>query len=284
MEKTIMLKKILIPTDGSVNGAIALEYGIYIAYKLDASLIGLHVLDVQLLQGPLLTDISGAVGMPPCEGFLEAIETSLNEKADFILKDFSERCRKAGMEPEIKKVIGKIDEIIIEEAQNADFILMAKKGEHFHLKEGGLLGSVSEAVIRRSGKPVMVTPEKFHEIESMGIAYDGSPSAGKALDFSLDLSKKVEWPLTALIITPDEKKAARLNSQVEEAAGAHKTECEVIIMPGKEGEEIIKFIKEDAVELIVMGAYGHNRLRELLLGSTTSQVIQKSPIPVLLTH
>jgi nucleotide-binding universal stress UspA family protein len=55
-------------------------------------------------------------------------------------------------------------------------------------------------------------------------------------------------------------------------------------MPGKEGEEIIKFIKEDAVELIVMGAYGHNRLRELLLGSTTSQVIQKSPIPVLLTH
>jgi nucleotide-binding universal stress UspA family protein len=188
------------------------------------------------------------------------------------------------MEPEVKKVIGKIDEIIIEEAQNADFILMAKKGEHFHLKEGGLLGSVSEAVIRRSGKPVMVTPEKFREIESMGAAYDGSPSAVKALNFSLDLSKKVEWPLTVLIVTPDEKRAAKLSSQVEEAAGAHETECEVIIMQGKEAEEIIKFIKEGAVELMAMGAYGHNRLRELFLGSTTSQIIQKSPIPVLLTH
>ena len=279
-----MFKKILIPTDGSANGAIAMEYGIYIALKLNAALIGLHVLDVHLLQGPILTDISGAVGMPPCEGFLDAIETSLNEKADFILNDFRERCRKSGLEQETRKVIGKIDEIIIEEAQNADFILMAKKGEHFHLKEGGLLGSVSQAVTRRSGKPVMITPDKFREIESMGIAYDGSPSAKKALDFSLELSKQVNWPLTAIIITADEKKASRLNSQIEEAAQAHEADCEVIILPGREEEEIIKFIKEDAVELMVMGAYGHNRLRELLLGSTTAHVIQKSPIPVLLTH
>lgn len=279
-----MFKKILIPADGSANGAIALEYGIYIARKLNAALIGLHVLDVHLLQGPLLTDISGAVGMPPCEGFLDAIETSLNEKADFILNDFRERCRKSGVGEETRKVIGKIDEIIIEEAQNADFILMAKKGEHFHLKEGGLLGSVSQAVTRRCGKPVMITPDKYREIESMGIAYDGSPSAKKALDFSLELSKQVSWPLTAVIITADDKKASRLSSQIEDAAQAHETDCEVIILPGRESEEIIKFIKEDAVELMVMGAYGHNRLRELLLGSTTSHVIQKSPIPVLLTH
>jgi nucleotide-binding universal stress UspA family protein len=279
-----MLKKILIPTDGSATGTIALEYGIYIAHKLNAALIGLHVLDVHLLQGPLLTDISGAVGMPPCEGFLDAVETSLNEKADFILNDFRELCRKSGLGEETRKVIGKIDEIIIEEAQRADFVLMAKKGEHFHLKEGGLLGSVSQAVTRRCGKPVMITPDKYREIESMGIAYDGSPSAKKALDFSLELSQQVNWPLTAIIITTDDKKASLLSTQIEEAAQAHETDCEVIILSGKESEEIIKFIKEDAVELMVMGAYGHNRLRELLLGSTTSQVIQKSPIPVLLTH
>jgi nucleotide-binding universal stress UspA family protein len=161
---------------------------------------------------------------------------------------------------------------------------MAKKGEHFHLKEGGLLGSVAESVIRHSGKPVMITPDKFREIESMGIAYDGSSSAKKALDFSLDLSKQADWPLTAIIISPDMEKASLLSAQIEEAAQAQETDCEAIILSGKEGEEIIKFIKEDAVELIVMGAYGHNRLRALLLGSTTTSVINKSPIPVLLTH
>ena len=118
----------------------------------------------------------------------------------------------------------------------------------------------------------------------MGIAYDGSPSAKKALDFSLGLSKQAAWPLTAVIITEDMEKATRLSAQIEETAHVQETDCEVIILPGKEGTEILKFIEEGAVELMVMGAYGHNRLRELLLGSTTSQVIQKSPIPVLLTR
>lgn len=86
---------------------------------------------------------------------------------------------------------------------------MAKKGEHFHLKEGGLLGSVAESVTRNSGKPVLVTPEKFVEIESMALAFDGSESATKALSLSLNLSQKTSWPLTAVIVSPDEKKPRR---------------------------------------------------------------------------
>ena len=283
-----MIKKIFIPTDGSANSLKALEYGIYIARKLDASLIGLYVLDVNLIQGPMLTDISGSVGMPPYDGFFDAIETSLNEKADCILKDFQERCQKSGVNVEVKKTIGRISQIIIEEAQNADLILMAKKGEHFHLKEGGLLGSVAEAVVRDSGKPVLVTPENFVEIESMALAYDGSDSALKALELSLELSKKAVWPITVVIITSDAKKADTLSAQIEEMnekdSSAPMADCETIILSGKDQDEIIKFIKEGSVELMVMGAYGHNRLRELFLGSTTSHVIRKSPIPVLLTR
>lgn len=282
-----MIKKILIPTDGSVNSLTALEYGIYIARKLEASLTGLYVIDVNLIQGPMLTDISGSVGMPPYEGFFEAIEKSLDEKADFILKEFQQHCQKSGIKAETKKVIGKISSIIIEEAQTADLILMAKKGENFHLKEGGLLGSVAEAVTRNSGKPVLITPEKFVEIESMALAFDGSVSATKALNLSLTLSQQNAWPLTVIIITADSKKAAALIAQVEEANQKDTDEpqmadCATIILTGKESEKIIEFICEGAVELMVMGAYGHNRLRELFLGSTTSQVIRKSPIPVLL--
>lgn len=284
-----MIKKILIPTDGSANSLTALEYGIYIAHKLGAALIGLYVLDVNLIQGPMLTDISGSVGMPPYDGFFDAIETSLNEKADFILKEFQERCHKSGINVEVKKTIGKISSIIIEEAQGADLILMAKKGEHFHLKEGGLLGSVAEAVVRNSGKPVLVTPETFLEIESMGLAYDGSDSASKALKLSLELSEQAAWPLTVVIITSDAKKADTLSTQVEKMNQRDPDEppiadCAIITLSGKEPDEIIKFIREGAVELMAMGAYGHNRLRELLLGSTTSHVIRKSSIPVLLTR
>jgi nucleotide-binding universal stress UspA family protein len=277
-----MTMKMLIPTDGSDNSNIALEYGLYIAPKFDAAISGLHVIDVYLIQGPIITDISGAVGMPPYDGFFEAIETSLNEKAQFVLNDFRQRCQKKGFAAEVKKTIGKIDQIIVEEAQRADLVLMAKKGEHFHLKEGGLLGSVAEAVIRHCGKPVMVTPEKFQEIESMAIAYDGSEPAKNALKLSLEYSSQAAWPLTVLIINADSKKANTLCIEAEEVAGEYTADCEIIILQGKESEEILKFTQEGSVELLVMGAYGHNRLREFFLGSTTTHIIRRSPIPVLL--
>ena len=281
-----MIKTILIPVDGSANGATAVDYGIYIAPKLEATLTGLHVIDMYLIQGPLMTDISATVGMPPYDCFYEAVETSLKEKAAFILKNFEDRCRTAGIACKTKKNIGKISDTIIEEAESADLILMAKKGEHFHLKGGGLLGSVAEVVIRNSGKPVMVIPESFYEIESMGLAYDGSAPARKALELSLDISVKARWPITVIIITSDAKKAAELTSQVEEMNQKDNAEdqadCEVIISAGREQDEILKFIAEGAVELMVIGAYGNNRLREWLLGSTTSHIIHKSPIPVLL--
>ncbi len=279
-----MIKTMLIPVDGSDQSSVALDYGLYIAPKFDAAVSGLHVIDIYLIQGPVLTDVSGAVGMPPYDGFFEAVETTLNEKADVILKDFSERCKNSRVVCLVKKSIGKIPDVIVEEATGADWIVMAKKGEHFHLKEGGLLGSVAEAVIRRSGKPVMVTPERFIEIESMGLAYDGSEPAKKALDLSLRVSASANWPVTALIITDNQDRAAQLSAQVEEAAQNLTVDCEVVIASGREVDEILRFIAEGAVELMVMGAYGHNRLRHLLLGSTTSQIVAKSPIPVLLTR
>jgi len=277
-----MIKTILIPVDGSANSDTAVDYGIYIAPKLEATLTGLHVIDVYLIQGPLMTDISATVGMPPYDGFFEAVETSLKEKADAVLKNFEDRCRTASISCLTKKNIGKISDTIIEEAENADLVLMAKKGEHFHLKEGGLLGSVAEAVIRRSGKPVIVIPESFREIESIGLAYDGSAPARKALELCLNISEKSKWPITVLIISADAQKAADLSAQVEEMAQKGLADCEVIISAGREADEILKFIAEGAVELMVMGAYGHNRLRQWLLGSTTSHIIHKSPIPVLL--
>ncbi|MCG6535933.1 MAG: universal stress protein [Syntrophales bacterium LBB04] len=280
----MIIKKILIPTDGSDYGKTALEYGIYVAKRLDAQLTGLHVLDIRLLQGPVFTDISGSVGLPQYQEFLPILEESLNEKAETILQAFKARCEEAGLQPEIKKAVGIIDETIIDEAGNADWILLAQRGEHFHLGSGGIIGSTAESVVRKSGKPVMVTPGTFREIESMGLAYDGSRPADNALKLAVELYDRTSWPLTVIIITNDHEREASLTQKIEDFLEPHKIDSAIIILRGKEDREIIKFIQEGSVELMVMGAYGHNRLRELILGSTTSYIIRKSTIPVLLTR
>lgn len=277
------IKKIMVPTDGSDFGKIAIEYGIYIAKRFDAQLTGIHVMDIRLIQGPVFTDISGSVGLPPYQEFLPMLQDSLEERAESILQAFRTQCEEAGVHTETKKTVGVIDETIVEEGINFDLILLAQRGEHFHLG-GALLGSTAESVVRKSRRPVMVTPATFQEIESMGLAYDGSGPADNALQLVVELYEQTAWPLTVIIITDDHSVGARLDQKIEDFLEPYKIDSTTIILRGKEEREIIKFIKEGSVELMVMGAYGHNRLRELILGSTTSYVIRKSTIPVLLSR
>ncbi len=277
-----MINTILIPLDGSPNSQIALDYALYMAPKLEASLRGLHVIDLYLLQGLQTTDFSASAGVLPYDAFLDAVESSLQEKARAILKSFSDRCALAGAACSDKIVVGKISDAILEESKEADWIIMARSGGHFHPQEGSRLGSVAKAVIRHGGKPVLVTPERFIEIESMALAYDGSPPAQKALALSLVVSEKAKWPITVVMVASDPRKADRLCAQVEEAAGQGAADCETVVLSGKESDEILKFIHDGSIELMVMGAYGHHPVREMLLGSTTSHIVKNSPIPVLL--
>ncbi len=280
-----MVKNILIPIDGSNYGKTAVAYGITIARKLDAQLTGLHVVDIRLMQGPVFTDISGSIGLPPYQEFLPAIESSLDAKAESILKEFREQCEAAGIHPETKKISGVIDETIIEEGRKCcDWILLAQRGEHFHIGSGAILGSTAQSVVRRSGKPVLVTPERFREINRMALAYDGSAPAQNALNLAAELSAQAVWPLSVVIITDDKALGAELTEKAEAFLKTRAVDGAILILKGKEDKELLKFIREGTVDLLVMGAYGHNRLRELILGSTTSAMIRKSPIPVLLTR
>ena len=280
-----MIQNILIPTDGSDYGKTAIAYGVYFARKLNAQLTGLHVVDMRLLRGPVFTDISGSIGLPPYQDFLPAIESGLNAKADAILQDFRGQCEAAGVHPETKKVTGVIDETIIEEGHKCcDWILLAQRGEHFHIDDGAILGSTAQSIVRRSGKPVLVTPEHFREIKSMAVAYDGSAPAHKALKLAAELSKQAAWPLCVVMVTADRASEEEISKKAETFLSSFKVDSAAVILTGKEDKALLKFIQEGTVELLVMGAYGHNRLQELLLGSTTSSIIRKSTIPVLLTR
>lgn len=278
------IRQILIPTDGSDYSKTALEYGIYIGKLLEAELTGLHIIDVKILQGPIFSDIFGSVSLSPFPEFLTVIEKGLDERADAILETFRRRCEREGLTPRIRKVTGIIDEEILRAGSEADLILLAQREKHYPLSRSVLLGSTAEAVVRKSGKPVLVTPATFREIESMGLAYDGSPPAHHALAIAAQLSVKTKWPLTVILITDQASLAADLTREVESYLEPFEIDSDVIVLRGREEKEIIKFIQEGAVELMLMGSHGHSRFKELLLGSTTSHVIRNSSIPVLLTR
>lgn len=275
---------ILIPLDSTEQGLALQDYGIYCAKRLNSRLIGLYVIDLRLVHSPVFTDISGSMGLTPYQDFLPIMHTTLEERADSICHAFLSRCESSGVHAETKKTFGIADHIIIEEAQQAELIILPREGDNNHPTGSSFPISTIESVIRKVYTPVMVTPAKFIEIESMGLAYDGSAPAKKALTLSVHLSQSASWPLTVITITDDPSRGAHLVREVEDYLEGFNIDSEVIILGGKEESVILAFMEEGSIELMVMGTHGYNRLKELLLGSTTSHIIRKSKIPVLLTR
>lgn len=278
-----MIKSILIPTDGSPNSKIALEYGLYLSSLFSAELTGLNVIDVRSLEGPFLSDISGSLGFSPYQNYLPKFQQILEERRELILEDFRKLCEIKSVQPKIKRHTGIISNIIAEEAKRVDLVIIAQRGEH-EKWSSGLLGSTTESVVRKSPRPVLVTPNLFRSFSNVLIAYDGGIEGNKALKTACELFAPLNITLTVVFATIQEDAYKELKSEVEEFIGPYHLNIELVWLKGEAGKEILNYAENNAIDLIVMGAFSHSRIHDLILGGTTAFVIRKSTIPILLNR
>lgn len=280
-----MIKSILVCTDGSEHGDVAAEYGIHLAKQLEARLIGLHVLDSRMLEGPLMADISGWVGAQPYGTQLQQFRELMEQKGETILNAFADRCQQSDITPETWLKMGHPPQIIIDEEARSELVILGQKGEHAEFL-GEMMGSMVERVVRHSVKPCMVTPGAYQPITKILAAYDGSNHASQGLHEAIELAAALKVGLHILTVKDgiDDEKARQILQDGLSLAEAHKTDAEGDIAKGDAEEVIIEKAREKGCNLIVVGAYGHNRIREMILGSTTTQLITYSDIPVILVR
>ena len=278
-----MYKSILLCTDGSPAAEVAGDYAIWFARKLGASLQALYVTDIRLLEGPWLADLSGAVGAQPYSAMLPQLQKIQDEKAKMILAAARERARKNDVACETAHETGGLVQAILDHERQADLVVLGQRGEHAQWADG-MLGSGVERVVRASVKPCLVTPEKFHEISHMLIAYDGSEESSKALRAGIALAPAlgVKVTITTVAAQGGEDTASVVLEKAKQRALAGGVKAHGEILHGDPEGEILQLRETIGADLIVMGAYGHTRIRELILGSTTSHVIRKATVPVLL--
>jgi nucleotide-binding universal stress UspA family protein len=278
-----MIKSILVPTDGSPNGKIALEYGLYLASEFEAEISGLNILDIRALEGPFLGDISGALGFTPYQNYVRKIQEILEERGNIILNDFKKLCEEKSIQPKIKRLSGIIPNIIAEEAKKVDLIVMAQRGEHAQWSSG-LLGSTTESVVRKSPRPVLVTSMAFRPFKTVLHACDGSSESNKALKLACELVYSMKLKLNVIIVVNNEEKGRKILTETEEFIAPYHLDAHIEWIKGESAKEILKYAENNNVDLIVMGTFGHGRIHELILGGTTAYVIRKSTLPVLLNR
>ena len=139
-DQPVEIKRLLLPSDGSDYSRTAGDYAIYIAKLIKARITALHVMDIKIIQGPLFSDIAFYSGLPVYYEFLPKIEDALGKRADTILEEIRKKAEQAGVGIDLNKIAGIIEDTIIQQSDDADLVVLAKRGEHFHFNAGGLSG------------------------------------------------------------------------------------------------------------------------------------------------
>jgi nucleotide-binding universal stress UspA family protein len=280
-----MLQHFLLGTDGSPASQGATECAIWFARKLGAAIRALYVTDIRILEGPLLADISGAVGAAPYPALLPQIQGQQQAKADAILNGVAQLCRQHSVTCDTVHATGSLVHTVLDRERDADLIVLGQRGEHAQW-HGDMLGSSIERIVRASVKPCLVVPQRFRELTHLLIAHDGSAESTKALRLGLDLAGKLGTPVTLVTACQREREnaAAKVLQEARTLANERNLQTRAQLVHENPETGILRECDEAGADLIVMGAYGHTRIREWILGSTTSHVIRKTRVPVLMAR
>lgn len=274
-----MIKRILVPTDGSHVATLGVEYAIALASACQAHLTGLHVVDVKLLEGPFLRDISASLGTAPYVNYQNNIALILEERGRAALDAFGKACANANIECSTELTTGIVPRAILEHAELADLIVMGRAGEHSEWLDG-LVGSTTSAVARRAVQPVLVTGTRDLGARRFVVAYDGSQHAKRALKAAVQFIPYFSEPCHVLVV--GESHAPGLREEIDGYLKAHNHAYEFAVREGDPSEAIVSYAGEANADLLVMGAYGHTKVRELVVGSTTAFALNHAPCPLLL--
>lgn len=276
-----MIKKLLVPTDGSSHAQMGVDYAVSLAKQHGAQLHGLYVVDVRLLEGPFLRDLSASLGTAPFVNYQNNVTLILEERGKAALSAFASSCERAGLAHETTQMTGQVVGSIVDQGELVDLIVMGRSGEHADWLDG-VLGSTTEGVVRRAKCPVLVTDRPEARIDQVVVAYDGSSHAKQALHLAADLGES--WGGRYAILSVSGDHAAQWLDEARSYMEAHSIDVEYIGHEGDPREIVLKVCTEKNADLLLMGAYGHSKVREMLLGSTTAHLINHAECPVLLTR
>jgi nucleotide-binding universal stress UspA family protein len=277
-----MIKSILIALDGSEHSHAAVEYAFWLAERLSGEVCGLHVVDIVSIEGSFLHDVSGSLGFEPYLDLSSKMREVLNDRGRGLLAAFLESAQRRNLRADTVLATGVIANEISERARTADLVVLGRRGlsERFST---GLLGGVVESVSRKCPKPVFISPERFAPCSRPLLAYDGSTRAAAAMQVAAEFCATLGLPLCVLTVNKENAQAQRILAEAESYLRPYNINVSFEAeQTGKAPERIASFLRERGHDLLFIGAYGHSRVIEMVLGSTTEYVLRNAPCPVFL--
>lgn len=270
--------------DSSISPAVC-DYAAWASLRLAAPLQLLHVLDKKEFPKPV--DMSGQIGLGSREDLLNEL-TVLDEKrgkialslGQSLLESAKARVQDAGVADVVcRQRHGDLaDSLIVLD----DEIRLLVLGKH-NSSGSDHISSHLERVARSMHKPMLVVADSFTAPSSIMIAYDGSDTTKKAV------SMVAHSPLftglachVVMVGTASAKMQADLD-WANTTLQANQLQLTTAIISGDVMPALCDYCDTQHIGMLVMGAYGHSKIRQFLVGSTTTKMLRHSSnLPLLL--
>lgn len=283
------MQKIVALVDGSLYSASVCDHAAWIAARTGAPVELIHVLGRRETSDG--QDRSGTIALGARTALLEQLadldarRTKLiAARGRAILEDARALLDKAGIADVTTRLRqGDLVETVADIEADVRLIVIGKRGEGADFARGHL-GSNLERIVRGSQVPVFVAARAFRPIARVLVGIDGGGSSMKAVEL---IARSPLFRGLAVQLVTVGTATAEAGAALERARSllsAAGIVAETAILPGQPETVLGHLVEEAPFDLLVMGAYGHSRIRSLIIGSTTAAMLRSCKVPVVLVR
>ncbi len=275
-----MLKDVVVNLSGRASLDFAADYAISIA-----ATFGAHVTGIAFLYEPVIPD--GTLGGVPVD--LIELQREENSKiARDAINRFEAGVKKAGVASETRQLdatFGGAATLFAQVARRFDISVVAQAQR----EQGATDELIIEGALFESGRPVIVVPyiqKSGLTLERVLACWDGGRTAARAIADAMPFLERAK--AVDLVIVAEERKNDEITGvRMSEHLTRHGVAVSVKrIAKGDLAVQdvILSYAADSGADFMVMGGYGHSRLREFILGGVTRGILNSMTVPVLMSH
>ncbi len=276
-----MVKDVVVNLTGGHPQDFAADYAISVAAAFGAHLVGVGFIYEPIIPGSVLG------GVPT--DLIEVQREENSRAAKAAISRFEEAARRAGLSPESRMLDASIAgaaDLFGRIARRFDVAVVGQAQREQGASEELLI----EGALFGSGRPVIVVPHSQRQglkLDRVAICWDGSRPAARAIADALPFLTRAKTAEIVVVTGERDKSGEITGTNMSRHLARHGVTAEVKKLAAAGGgaqSAILAHASQSGADFMVMGGYGHSRLREFILGGVTRSILGSMPVPVLMSH
>jgi nucleotide-binding universal stress UspA family protein len=286
IREAVMLATVLIAANMCLQGGELVDVSRYVDPAASAATLDSHVTGIAFRYEPLvpLTDRYGF----PAE-VMDSQRAENDKRAKAAMAAFDEAARRAAVSAQSQMLevpVASAPDVFAKVARRFDLAVMGQPEPDTPALERALV----EAALLDSGRPVLIVPyiqRKGLTLDRVMVAWDGSRSAARAVADAMPLLVRAKATEVLTVASEPAKSDEMPGADMAHHLARHGVRVEVDSIVSVETDvagTILSHAADISADLLVMGGYGHSRLREFVLGGVTRGILGSMTLPTLMSH